>query len=146
LKNTNLTFLIIFKLLILPSSAYSSDSCPTISSPYSKKLLAQNDYIDISADNSTLNNRNEILLQGNVELLSSDFFLSADNITFNRDKKNYRASGDVRYLNEFISTDANEIIINDEFINAKKINFEFQNDSGRGSAEVFEGNSNKQII
>ena len=146
MKNTNLRFLIIFKLLILPLSAYSSDSCPTTSSPYSKKLLAQNDYIDISADNSTLNNRNEILLQGNVELLSSDFFLSADNITFNRDRKNYHARGDVRYLNEFISTTANEINIKDEFINAKNLNFEFQNESGNGSAEGFEGNSNKQIF
>jgi len=138
--------LLIYCFILYSSLAIGRTICLNEKSPYIDKLSNQSDFVNIAAENSVVSDRNQIYINGDVELSANDFYLGADNVFAESSSKKYRASGNIRFLNEFISAEAEKLEINDKFIDAKNLNFQFINSSAKGSAERLKGSSEKQII
>jgi len=62
-----------------------------------KKFSSNSDSLEIEADNSEIVDKNQYLITGNVSILSSENFLTADKVTISKDDQSSSAIGSVTY-------------------------------------------------
>ena len=116
-----------------------------------KKFSSNSDSLEIEADKSEVINKSDYLITGNVSVLSTENYLTADKVIVSKENNSSTASGSVTYQdkNFLLKGDQIEVIKNDSdglVVNLNNANYQELASRANGTAESIFKNENIAIL
>ena len=118
---------------------------------FNKKILPTDETAFIEADKSSIENKNIFNLIGNASIASSDFYVNADNISYNKELKTSNSIGNVKFHDDSILLKSDNLKIKqlndkDKFIQSSNATFSIPENNIRGFSNFIEGNSSIKTL
>jgi len=138
----NYFFVIYLSFLTWPTKIGAFVACPNYEI-FQPESLSQNEFVSVEADKSSVKNKNIFEMSGSVSLLSSEYFLAADEIVVNKTNNTSLSKGNVKFNDNDLLLLSDSLLIskNDNINNfeASSSIFSLPKQKMRGTAKKLKG-------